>query len=290
VYIRFNRPVVPIGNYTLLEDGEVLIDGVPKPILDLTMIPSGSSEIDQLSFKWEVYNSTKWELVLQLVFTNPGQVSIFSEADGLLVTVNGYHLFKDEQGTSLDPEEAIYSSVFPPQIDPQVAKITQAASSALTGALGAGYITTFGLNILLAGSLSTLLNQIRYLQIVVHMTLVRLKVPANAAIYFGALLQVAAFDFVPTDNAYTKLFDIDDTPISPNFNTLGYETLQFLYNAGSLSLIIFLFLPYLMCIYSCNLLPVKRIRKFTHKQKKKVFFNGILTFLEESYMILCVCV
>jgi len=66
---------------------------------------------------------------------------------------------------------------------------------------------------------------IRYLQVVVHMILIKIKVPPNASMFFRALLSVAAFDAIPTDNVYNYIFDIDDVPISENFEVLGYETL-----------------------------------------------------------------
>ena len=89
----------------------------------------------------------------------------------------------------------------------------------------------------------------------VHMMLVKVQVPANATIFYGVLLQVAAFDFVPTDEIYMYLFKIDDTPISTNFNMLGYETLQFLYNSGSLSLFFIFFVPFMVIVKLCEELP-----------------------------------
>jgi len=41
------------------------------------------------------------------------------------------------------------------------------------------------------------------------MMLVSLQFPMNTSIFFGALLQVAAFDFIPTDGMYIYLFDIE---------------------------------------------------------------------------------
>ena len=99
----------------------------------------------------------------------------------------------------------------------------------------------------------------------VHMMLMPIQFPVNASMFFGTLLQVAAFDFIPTDDFFTSLFDIDieNASISENFEHLGYETRQFLYNAGSLSLVIFLFLPCVLIVYLVGLLPCDSTQKWS---------------------------
>jgi len=141
-------------------------------------------------------------------------------------------------------------------------------------------------NILLTGSLHTLFMTISYLQVVVHMVLIKIKVPPNASIFFGALLSVAAFDALPTDDVYNYIFDINDEPISENFKELGYETRQFMYNTGSLSFVMLLFPPFILMIFIFSLMPCKSVKKYGRKQKKKMFFSRIFMFFEESYMIL----
>jgi len=87
---------------------------------------------------------------------------------------------------------------------------------------------------------------------------------------------------------YVYLFDIEETPISENFKNLGYETRQFLYNTGSLSLVMMFFLPFLLVIGLIGLLPCKSAKNLKAKTKQYLFFKGVLSFLIESYMILCI--
>jgi len=115
-------------------------------------------------------------------------------------------------------------------------------------------------------------------------------VPANASIFLSALFQVAGFDALPTDDMYDFLFDIDEEPISANFDTLGYSTRQFLYNVGSLGLLILFFLPFLAMVYIFKYMPCETLTKFSAKQRNKIFFNDLFSFLLESYMMLAVCV
>jgi len=103
LHIAFDRPVNPITNYTLIEEGEVLFNGQVLPILEIKMVPSEFQSIENLSFNWTVSNFTENELILQIIFLNPKHVSIYSESDGLELTINGYHLFVDKEGTSIAP-------------------------------------------------------------------------------------------------------------------------------------------------------------------------------------------
>ena len=48
LHIAFNRPVNPVTNYTLIEEGEVLVNGLVLPILVIKMIPSESQDIANL--------------------------------------------------------------------------------------------------------------------------------------------------------------------------------------------------------------------------------------------------
>jgi len=101
-------------------------------------------------------------------------------------------------------------------------------------------------------------------------------------------MKIAAFDFVPTDDMYVYLFDIEETPISANFENLGYEKRQFLYNTGSLSLVILFFMPFLLIIGLIGLLPCQSAKNWSTKRKQSLFFEGVFSFLIESYMILCI--
>lgn len=62
--IVFDRPVRPITNATLLEEGEVLVEDEPMPMLEINAIPGEFTNKDKLSFNWEMINSTSKELTI----------------------------------------------------------------------------------------------------------------------------------------------------------------------------------------------------------------------------------
>ena len=67
------------------------------------------------------------------------------------------------------------------------------------------------------------------------------RMPGNVGFYFHCLLQVAAFDFIDTDVIYTDLLDGRTTePYTYNFGIMGLDSMWFLNNMGSMSIIMFL--------------------------------------------------
>ena len=95
------------------------------------------------------------------------------------------------------------------------------------------------INVMIAGSLHQLWALINSQQIIVLFPLYRISMPANAGIYFNVLMQVAAFDFFDTDEWYYDMkmgYEIE--PHSPNFGVMGFDSIWFMNNMGSMGMII----------------------------------------------------
>ena len=61
--------------------------------------------------------------------------------------------------------------------------------------------------------------------------------PANASVFFLNLMTIAAFDFYEIGEDVNRWLDLDPTdPVSQNFNQLGFESLYFINNMGTLIL------------------------------------------------------
>ena len=80
--------------------------------------------------------------------------------------------------------------------------------------------------------------------------LFNVNLPANAAIVFGMLMQIAAFDPYETEALWNGLIDTPETgPFKDTFGVIGLESTLFLNNIGSqVFIIILIFLMYLMYI------------------------------------------
>ena len=71
------------------------------------------------------------------------------------------------------------------------------------------------------------------------MPLFNVNLPANAAECFGFIMTLASFNLLPMNifyNAYLGIASDDPGPVNQNFNALGYSSIFFLYNMGTLLL------------------------------------------------------
>jgi hypothetical protein len=82
-------------------------------------------------------------------------------------------------------------------------------------------INMFGsciVQVLISGSLQQIFELIAEFQIIVHMNLVNISVPASVSIYYSYLFSIISFSLLPTDEYFDKWFQLPhQTPITLNF-------------------------------------------------------------------------
>ena len=86
------------------------------------------------------------------------------------------------------------------------------------------------------------------------MPLFQVSMPGNAAVFFGHLMSIAAFDFIEFGDIIHEAFSIEATdPIDDNFNSVGFESQYFLNNLGTIALfyLIYFFLLLLAPLLAC---------------------------------------
>ena len=87
---------------------------------------------------------------------------------------------------------------------------------------------------------------VKKLQIMVHLLLINVVIPANASIFFSSLLSLVNFNLIPVEKPTRKILDLNyDQPYSDNFNQLGYDSTYFLINMGTL---LYIFFGYLLAL------------------------------------------
>ena len=75
------------------------------------------------------------------------------------------------------------------------------------------------------------------------MTLFQVLMPSNAGIFFRHVMEIAAFDFFDFDDIIHENFNIEPTePADIRFGTLGFESLYFLVNLGTMAVFFLLYL------------------------------------------------
>lgn len=120
--------------------------------------------------------------------------------------------------------------------------------------------------------------------------------PANAQVFTKFLFEIVSFDLIDSSFA----FDTSDSAwftLSPsqglgnNFDELGYESALILLNLGTLALMLILIpiLSLIIIVVSYCTKNSKKVRRYWHqKVKNPFFFNAIIGFLEESFLMIAV--
>ena len=146
--------------------------------------------------------------------------------------------------------------------------------------------------------LNQLLSVVDNLSIISHMFIFNLNYPVNLLDFFKGLFPLITFDSIPTDEIYEYVFEfseVDDEPLSEEFEAVGYESRLTLINMGSLFLVNFLVLPLFLLIallvfYWFKLCtPGNRITRYLFKKAKgqvdEFFFNGIIMTIDASLLV-----
>lgn len=127
------------------------------------------------------------------------------------------------------------------------------------------------------------------------MPLFTLKLPQNAALFFNFIMQIAAFDVLPTDAFYDDYFSMEaKEAVNDNFDALGFNSMWFLYNMGSLTLswvcIPLLALPiFLLRCVKCITRLSPTLNKMHTNLDRWMFWQFPITVLNQSCLIVYMC-
>jgi hypothetical protein len=125
------------------------------------------------------------------------------------------------------------------------------------------------------------------------MPLWKIRLPANAAMFFGFIMTIASFDLLPTDAFYNEYFPsmAPTTAINANFQAIGFSSMYFNYNIGSM-IISFLAFP----VLALTTLILKPLRKFKCcnwlylQIASRIYWNTTIKTISQSYTVIVMCV
>ena len=228
---------------------------------------------------------------MNLNFTKPLFISSNIEPDQVKINFNNLDMFSDIYGQPLERSSTELIRTIPKQMPSaaEAAVLNAAKDGVGNGAIAASTFN-FILNFLLSGAMQFLWDLINSQQIVILLPLFASQIPANAMVMFGAIMQIAAFDAIPTDPVYEYLELDGKDPINDNFESVGFETILIMHNLGSLAL--FIALSPLYYIYYFLLGCCSHYKKIEEKRKqlgKTIFWGLLLRLIMESYMIVVIC-
>jgi hypothetical protein len=100
-------------------------------------------------------------------------------------------------------------------------------------------VVNFVKNALIGGSLSEMFGATNKLQLMVHLLITNVKIPANAQIYFSQLLQLVTFSLIDLEPLLRRWLHLQDQmDFNKNFFALGYHSVFFIVNLNNMLLVI----------------------------------------------------
>ena len=157
----------------------------------------------------------------------------------------------------------------------------------------------FIMNLVLSAGLNQMLSMVETQQILLVPPLFMLAIPAAVATFFKFVMEIAAFDLIPTELLFEKAFGWVDTSdsVNVNFEAEGFGSHLFLFNIGSILIILILWIPALCLHIFCKCFiqffccgdQEKCLRDRRQKLKDFVFWTHPIITLYESYVIICLC-
>ena len=153
--------------------------------------------------------------------------------------------FRDSED-KLIVDEILLRKNLPNQMDKEYAEKIKSASQAAGGLVGAGFSFTAVINLAVGHKMNEMLGSVKNLQLIVHLTLMHVLVPANAQVLMTAIFEYVTFDLFDTSALTASYYAPTEVEVSDSLEQLGYESAFCLINLGSCFYFIFGQLIYLL--------------------------------------------
>ena len=105
--------------------------------------------------------------------------------------------------------------------------------------VGAGLSLTTIVNLFVGSNMNKLLGSVKNLQIIVHMTLMSVVMPANAQVLMSVIFEWITFDLYDTSSLTSSYYSPVETDVDDRLVQLGYGSAYALINLGSCIYFIF---------------------------------------------------
>ena len=113
--------------------------------------------------------------------------------------------------------------------------------------------------------------------------------PPDTTKFFATMMEIAAFDIVPTDEPFTWFFGTEPPDaLNEQFDEVGFGTTLFWFNLGSLTfaIISFPFMATLAKIFKRS--GVKSVIRKGVEWERGLYWSSQILILNGSYVVLCV--
>jgi hypothetical protein len=151
-------------------------------------------------------------------------------------------------------------------------------------------IGSFAINFLIQGAMAQILQTIRSLQMIVHLPMLRVIMPANVSMFFQILMPIVIFDIFDPVPLLELYLSFDSETANESFDgiisqmkDLGYESFNSILNLGSIFIFTVLYFVLLVIYCFFKLLDFKKTASIKAYLSSKLFYSAILSLLIESY-------
>lgn len=170
------------------------------------MIPD--DEYKKINYTWECLNFTSEGMQLQLHFEKPSTVSYQMPLDKLLLTFWGQPAFKAANRTDYVPYAYNITHNIPAQMNVDSGTVLDSILLDASLAVKINMFGSYAVQIVLSGSLQKLFDAINKLQVIVHMELVNISIPAPVSMYCSYLFSIISFSLLPTNEYFDEWFSL----------------------------------------------------------------------------------
>eukprot|EP00347_Sterkiella_histriomuscorum_P019648 403340819 len=220
-------------------DGKVKINFEKK--LDLSNITNATLELmkalkikfddpDVQNYNWTLTNIQEYSLELKIAFTNPliiSQSQINTQLNIILLNPNLFVNLKTNQS-------AIIQARMPPQIYDGDNDFIKLISSVFNSTLSSLLVTQAGIQILVSQSLQIFWGFVNTQQLISHLPLFQISVPANLYYFYLLVVGSLKFDYLFSSTLIKNSFQMQDNypAYDENFKNFGYDSSQAIQNMG----------------------------------------------------------
>lgn len=294
VTVQFSDVMVVPADLNTLKEKKIELDGEKKSNLELTIDPVEGQTSAQVKFDWSVQQFTGRQLLLQLKFDDPYEISTSEDlTNRLRVQVWNTNLFiRASDGASI---ENLVSSEFKiPRVTPEDSLNTSKTIGDGISYIGKTSIFLTAILLFVGYSVNIVLSQVRSLSLITHLMIMQVNYPGVSVIFFSKVFEFVTFDllhgfFPQLESLSEQLFGGVNVPYSDEAQNIGYESRYMLTNLGSIPVII-LFIIALQLLYSvvfkCSK-PGGRVNGFAGRKIANFRWSGFHNLFNELYLTMC---
>lgn len=158
--------------------------------------PATNMTTPSLNFTWEVISYKRDQMVFNLTFIDPVQISPKVLRDNLVIHVkNVSDIFYARDFRVLHPDNRTLFGEVPKQMNTTISE----AAKVVNDVLKVTMITSALMSPMVFGPLYFMVVMINHLQLVIHLPMIEVPVPANTLMVQGYLIEIATFDIIPEE-------------------------------------------------------------------------------------------